>query len=446
MKPISTLRLTFYSLIIVAASIGAFVYWQISSYPKEFNNIAFVFAYALMLIFVSIPLSLSETISGFLSKKTLTGSLHYVSHSRRLRFIGLLSLTLAALLLILVSTRMSTISTSLVYTSLWYISQSPEKPLFLIDHFTLVISLVLSSLIVLVIWLAQTRQRFLNLACAFSTLGLTSLVGLFIMNTLNIGSATSHFFTPNFQLLSLIDVWGSALSLALFSSLIGLGINSVLGTHLNAQCPIRRFSWMFAIGSMLAVILIMLMQNSQLNSGRLTSGILSFQSAYTLNLLAFGMFFFCLLTAAILLCQTFKGLDTSVSTHKWYVYLPLFILLLAAVILYQHLLAKTAQQIIQSELILNLIFVIAYVEILAFGWICDAQKLSYQLHKATNIKLSAIYNLSLRLIAPGAILTAFIQKILSIWLSVHWITMTGIFLASLIFTVILGSFLHRRFQ
>ncbi|WP_203250214.1 hypothetical protein [Cysteiniphilum marinum] len=448
MNPTTTIRSALYALSIVAASIGVFVYWQISRYPEAFNNIAFVFAYAVMLILISMPLFVSETISGFLSKKPLTGSLHFAARSQRLRFIGLLSMVLAAILLIMVIARISVTSSSLVYTSFWYTTHSAEKTLHLIDNYTLLIGIIFSAIIVIIIGFSQTRERFLKLSSAFATLGLACLIGLFIMNavTFNTSLTTGTFFTPDFHLLASIDVWESALSLSLFSGLIGLGVNSVLGTYFNAQCSIRRFSWSFVIGSIITVIIIMLIQSLYTNSSRSASDVLGFQYAYTLNLLAFGMFFFCLLTTAILLCQTFKGLNTSTTKHKWYVYLPFFILLLAASIIYQHVLAYTVHDILQSNVIIILILFIAYLEILIFGWICDAQKLSYQLHKATKIKLSALYNLSLRLIAPSAILAVFTHKILSIFVTMHWFSIVGIFILSLIFTVILGSFLHRKFQ
>ncbi|WP_119328143.1 SLC5/6 family protein [Cysteiniphilum halobium] len=448
MNPASTIRSALYALSIVAASIGVFVYWQISSYPQAFNNIAFVFAYAVTLIFISMPLFVSETISGFLSKKPLTGSLHYATRSQRLRFVGLLSMILAAILLVMVIARISITSSSLVYTSFWYTTHSAKKTLHLMDHYTLLIGIIFSTIIVIIIGFSQTRERFLKLCAAFATLGLGCLVGLFMMNsiTFNTGLTTHHFFMPNFHLLVSIDVWESALSLSLFSGLIGLGINSVLGTYFNPQSSIRRFSWVFIIASIVTITMIMLMQSLYTNSSRSASDILGFQYAYTLNLLAFGMFFFCLLTTAVLLCQTFKDLSTSTTKHKWYVYLPFFILLLAASIIYQHVLANKVHEVIQSELIISLILFIAYLEIIIFGWICDAQKLSYQLHKATKIKLSALYNLSLRLIAPSAILTAFTHKIVNIFVTTHWLSIIGIFILSLIFTVILGSFLHRRFQ
>ncbi|WP_116963479.1 hypothetical protein [Fastidiosibacter lacustris] len=449
MNQISSIRSALYSLIIVAAAIGLFLYSQISKYPIEYNNISFIFAYILMLVFISMPVLISESISGFLSKKKLSGSLHYMTKSNRLRFVSLLSLLLAGLILIIVINNMSLLTTSLVYTSHWYMDHSPEKTLYIIHQYALTISVALSVLMIVILFITQTAKRFLNLSAAFSTLGIACLIGLFIMNsiTFKAGVITTDFFIPNFSLLTKQQVWINALTLALFSGLIGLGINTVFGTYLTAQCSIRRFSWIFIIGSVIAAIVIMLIQNFYVKSTKSASEILGFEYAYTLNLLAFGLFFFCLLTAAILLCQTFKGLVTqNIKNTKWYVYLPFFILLLAAVIIYQHIVKDEFKQIIQSELIINLIFVITYIEILIFGWIFDAQRLSYQLQKATQIKLSAIYNLSLRLIAPSIILSAFIQKIYNIWVVTNWLTMLVIFILSLIVTTLFGSFLHRHFQ
>lgn len=448
MSPVLTIRSALYAFSIVAASISIFICFQITSYPQSFNNISFIFAYAVMLTLISMPLVISETCSGFLSKKSLTGSLYYATCSQRLCFFRFLSMTLATILLVMVIERMSVTSLRLVYTSFWYTIHFTEKSLHLIDNYSLVIGIIFSIIVLIIIGFSQARARFLKLSSVFGTLGIAFLVSLFIMNviTFNTRLTTSNFFIPNFYLLTSIDVWTSALSLSLFSGLVGLGINSVLGTYFNVQCSIKRCSWAFVIVSILIVIIIMLIQSLYTNSNNFSFEVLGLEYAFTLNLLAFGMNFFCLLTTALLLCQTFKSLSTSTIKHKWYLYLPFFILLLATVIIYQHVLSDKVHKIIQSELIISLILIISYIENLIFGWICDAQKLSYQLHKTTKIKLSALYNLCLRLIAPSAILTIFFDKILTIFTNTSWVLIIGIFIISLIFTILLGGFLHRRFQ
>lgn len=448
MKITNTIRSPFYALTIVAASIVVFVYWQINSYPESFSNITFVFAYTIMLLFISIPLLISENISGFLSKNTLTGSLHYVSRSQHLKFIGLLSKVIGALLLLLVSTRMLATSLNFFYTNISYARHSVETELNSICSYTLTISIIFSIIIIVIIGISQALKPFLKLTSAFSCLGIACLIGLFLINAISFNSSLTmkSFFTPELKLLTSIDVWKSALKLSLFSSLVGLGINSVLGAYFNERCSIQRFSWTFIFSSICTVTVFMLIKSIYKNNSHNTLEVISSQYNYTLNLLDFCMFFFCLLTTAVLLCQTFKDFSNANNTYKWYYHMPLFILLLTAMIVYQHVLTDKLRHIIQTELITNLIFIITYFEILAFGWICDAQNLCYQIRKATKTKLSVLYNLSLRLIAPSTILTFFTHQLLSKYFNPHWMSMMIIFILSLILTVNIGNFLYRRFQ
>ena len=116
------------------------------------------------------------------------------------------------------------------------------------------------------------------------------------------------------------------------------------------------------------------------------------------------------------------------------------------VIIYQHVIGNKVREIIHSELIINLILILSYIESIIFGWIFDAQKLSYKLQKVTLIKVSPIYNISIRLIAPGVILTMLVHKIFSTWINIEWYLIIIIFILTFIFTVIIGGFLNRKFQ
>ena len=293
MRPTANIRSAFYSLTTVAASIGVVFYWQINSYHQSFNNIAFIFAYILMLIFVSLPLFFSEMISSVLHKKLLTGSLRKVTYPKILYFLVIfLLLMLAFILLIVISSHISKIFSDFLYNIYWYTLDSKSN--FNITNYrTLITSITFSIIPIVFLGILQSFNNLVKLTLAFTTLGLISLIGLLILSALKYHDANifTNFFIPDFHLLTLLDTWKAALILALFSGLIGTGIPSLLGIRFNSQCSVRYFNWVFLFTNVLITTIIMMIYRLHI-SGIYTLGSMDLKHELLLNLFSFSTLFF----------------------------------------------------------------------------------------------------------------------------------------------------------
>ena len=443
----------YYSIILTIAGAGSVLVWQVPKLPQVYYNLAFMIAYAVSLIFISTPLLISEIALGILSKKRLSKTFKYISNSAKFGFLALLILFGAALFLVILIGKLSTFCTTLVFGQHFILTQNLSHTLALINR-PIVISLILSTFaITCLLYFMQRNRLVIRSASILTILSIAVFFILYFYNlyhdSVSYYTLLKSFFNPDFSLLTHFAIWQSAVTLALFSALIGLGVHLTLGQYLSVKASIRKtglLCLLFNIIGCFLVISLCLTHNNSL-AGRTVSHTTTMISvSYFASMITVCVKLFPALLTAALLCQVFKFKPDDIK----HLPLPLkalpFIALFFAALLYQFELSKTTYRILSESFLTHLMLLIAYVETLLFGWIFDAQKLTYLLHKQTHIRLTVFFNISLRLIAPTMLLGTFIHEIGEFYFLSTFLSDVVIYLVALIVTVIIGVLLNRKFR
>ncbi|WP_119344793.1 hypothetical protein [Facilibium subflavum] len=447
MSQTKNIKSAYYSFVIIAASLGAILFWQIPKLSQSYYNITFIIAYAICLFFIALPMVISESAFGMLSQKLIRPSMRYITRSGGFNWLSLLIMLGALIVLVVVINSLHMITQSAIYTGYWHFAKSADKlPLF-IHNFSSPLSVIITTVVLILIFVLHKMQNF-TLERILALIGLGLFIALFVYLMINFrhddSPAVMAFFDIKLYLFNDIMLWYHAITLALLSSFVGVGIHLTTGQYLPTKLSLRKFCFTFITGNIilsLLTILIFKVLTTQTLSHLYQPVTLA--QAYALSLLYFITLFICLILAATLLCRVFQ-ITKDNKRSLWRV--TGYVALLVIVFIYQFILPYNLQNWLSSSFLICLILFIAYMQTLLFGWIFDAQKLTYQLYKQTNIKFSAVFNVTLRLIAPGAILSLLLMTAFSDFIMPSLMVGIVFFIISLIVTIILGSLLHKRFQ
>ena len=432
------------AFILSAAIMGTFFFWQASTLTSAYYNSGFAIMYFVCFLLIC-SLLLSEQATSLLSRSLLASSLKHACRSQRFHFVSMLSMFAGFILLVTALSHLSSITESFAYTSTWYTSNSPQKALNALVNQQIYLKIIIAAIIIVIVFFIQSQSIFLKICRAFALLAFISLAALGVLFGLSNKAPLLTFLTPDLSLFTQLDAWIYAFTLAVLSTFVGFGINSVFGKLMQQQTSLRKFTYLFAIVNFLSLVVILAIYHSFLNTDASHSTqSLSMSNAYLLNLLMYGCFALGLLITIVLLCQTFK--TTQGIKHKKIVYAPLFIVLLAFTIIYQLVMPNSVKLLVTQEWLISVILVICYVETLVFAWIFDAQKLSYELYKTTKLKLSIIFNISVRLITPNIVLSIFLLKAIESFTTISWLSAIIVFLICVLLTITLGSLLYKKFK
>ncbi|WP_018299051.1 hypothetical protein [Fangia hongkongensis] len=443
----SILTLTSHSIILIGAAIGGILFWQIPKLPETYYNLSFLIAYIVSLIFISAPIFVAETASSFLSKKTLFANLRYLSGSERFRWFGILIVLASILMLIFTMGNLSSFISAFVFSTHMATTQNLQHTLDNAHTYSAVITIITSAVLIVLLLILQLRRFFIASAMILSLFGIVLFIAFFIYSIAfqNLLVALSSFFTPNFTLLSHFSLWYSAITLALFTSLIGFGAHIALGREIKTHFSYRKLTGIYLISSVIFAAIIMILYHSYSATSH-TTQMTAHANPFVLTSLMLLFVILLNLSLSTLLCQVGKVAMPYTKKATFPIRLILFVLLFLAILFYQLDFSKTALSIFSESFIFSLVLFIAYVETLLFGWIFDAQKMHYALYKHTQIKMSALFNISLRLIAPTAILGTLINSIVSIYLNTNYLLDIIVFVLSFVITIVLGRILYQKFK
>ena len=280
-------------LLLVAASIGAILFWQIPHFNAAYNNSAFVIAYALSLCIIVSPLWIAETSTGLLSKETIVGSFRFLSGSSRFFILAILSMLGLFVLLVLLINRLSIESINQLYSNYWYFSHGAKKIETLLADFPGLV-IITTFLLFAILYFIQRSRYYLTVIRAIAGMGLLLFFLLFLFTVITTKGASDAivlFLSPNISLITSFALWHDAIMFALLSGFIGLGINIVNGSKFPKTVAVGRLNIYFIFGSIIAVTLISFIFTIYDVLGEVDNNRLGVNGAFIFNALYFCSFF-----------------------------------------------------------------------------------------------------------------------------------------------------------
>ncbi|MFZ9035288.1 MAG: hypothetical protein ACO2ZM_04130 [Francisellaceae bacterium] len=458
----TAIKSLFYAFVLAVASSGLVSFNWLPSLAMQNGNLAFFIAYAVCLFIISTPLLSAEITSGFLSKKTMTGTLKMLTRSNRFRSFVLIAL-ISAFPLIIILLIKSALGLNFALNSLENVSMNPDMPLYQsliqskahlhnvisLDGAMLIAMLIIMSLVLLAN-LFRCKAMFISF---FSLFGFVLLIVITLSMIALKSQDTGGFFKANWYYLSLFHTWGNAAIASVLTVFSGLGIFMLIGHQLPEKTPLKAFTVTYMLTTLIIGFASCLLLYSLIpHEGLITPNFsIPFSALYQAlsaspQSIEIG-FYLCLtlisLSSLILIIRPFIDMATkSMKKQK----LQIFVILTAIYIIVAAIYSTSQLNTLLMLKFITIDYLIPFTALcICFfvGWIYDAQNLSYRLRKATGIRLSSSFHVLIRLLIPTWLLSLLLN---GIYWQQGYVYHAILVLICFVTVVITGSLLHRRFK